>query len=92
MQKNPGITRDKLLPLATLHNVRQSVDQLLERSEVIRQLSASGKLLLTGAVYDIRTGKVDFEDVAHMAIQEDGRTVATTGRTENGVHATFARK
>lgn len=41
-------------------NVEQSIQAMQERSEVIRDLSASGKLLIAGAVCDIATGRVDF--------------------------------
>lgn len=41
-------------------NVRQTVDALTERSDVLDDLVEKGELKVVGAMYDIATGKVDF--------------------------------
>jgi carbonic anhydrase len=41
-------------------NVRMNVDNLIERSTVIRELVDAGKLKVIGAMYDIETGRVTF--------------------------------
>ena len=44
----------------TRKNVELTVQNILERSGVIRQLVASGDLQVVGAVHDVATGKVEF--------------------------------
>ncbi len=55
-------------------NVEHTIAVMQERSDVIRELASSGKLLITGAVCDIATGRVDF-----MAPQ---KSVATHARVK----------
>jgi carbonic anhydrase len=43
-------------------NVEQNVEQITERSSVIADLVAQGKVAVGGAVYDVATGKVAFLD------------------------------
>ena len=45
----------------TLENVHLSVESLREQSEVLRDLEQQGKLKIVGALYDVATGKVEFE-------------------------------
>lgn len=45
---------------AVVANVRHSIKQIRERSNVIRRLVDSGDLRLIGAVYELETGIVDF--------------------------------
>jgi carbonic anhydrase len=48
--------------VATL-NVQHSANQLLEQSEIIREHVETGKIKLVGAMYNLSTGKVTFQDV-----------------------------
>ncbi|MFX3658254.1 MAG: carbonic anhydrase [bacterium] len=43
-------------------NVEQNVEQITERSSVIADLVAQGKVTVVGAIYDVATGKVAFLD------------------------------
>ena len=43
-------------------NVRQTVSDILDRSEVIADLVESGDLRVVGAVYDLESGRVDWLD------------------------------
>jgi len=43
-------------------NVRQTVNNILERSAVLSELVSSGKLKVVGAMYDVGTGEVSFLD------------------------------
>ncbi len=45
----------------TLENVHLSVNSLREQSEVLRDLEQQGKIKIVGAIYDVATGKVEFE-------------------------------
>ncbi len=53
---------DELVERAIRANVRTSVSQLKYGSRVLEELSGSGKLLIVGAEYDLKTGKVRFLD------------------------------
>jgi carbonic anhydrase len=41
-------------------NVENSLEQILNRSEIIKDLFSKGQIGIVGAVYDVETGKVDF--------------------------------
>jgi carbonic anhydrase len=41
-------------------NVRQTVDNILERSAVLRERVDAGNLKVIGAMYDVATGAVTF--------------------------------
>ena len=43
-------------------NVKLAVQALTERSQVMSDLVNEGKLEIVGAMYDIATGRVTFED------------------------------
>jgi carbonic anhydrase len=42
-------------------NVHNSVNEIIEKSEYIREKADSGKLKLVASFYDIETGKIRFE-------------------------------
>lgn len=44
-------------------NVRQTVDNILTRSDALKGLVDSGKLKVVGAMYDVATGEVTFLDI-----------------------------
>jgi len=58
-----GDTRDLVME-ATRANVRHSVEQIRRGSPILEGLIANAGLLVVGAVYDIRTGEVEFLDGA----------------------------
>jgi len=43
-------------------NVRQTVENIVQRSQVLRDLVAEGKLRIVGAMYDVASGEVSFLD------------------------------
>lgn len=55
-----GHTGDELVEHAVRENVTQSISDILQRSEEVRHLVASGKLKIHGAVYDLASGKVEW--------------------------------
>jgi len=50
------------LNLAIEENVRQTIADLLDESDVISELVDSGDLLVVGGVYDLKTGRVNWLD------------------------------
>jgi carbonic anhydrase len=56
-------SKNKAFVNAVAHeNVRQTVDNILQRSSVLRELVERGKLKVVGAMYDVATGQVTFMD------------------------------
>jgi carbonic anhydrase len=45
---------------ATYANVENSLEEILTRSEIVKDMFKKGEIGLVGGVYDIETGKVDF--------------------------------
>ncbi len=41
-------------------NVIRSVQEITERSEVIRDLTKAGEVMVVGALYDVKSGKIEF--------------------------------
>ncbi len=41
-------------------NVQLAVDQILEKSHVLKEMAANGEIGIVGGMYDIETGQVDF--------------------------------
>ncbi|GAA0308244.1 carbonic anhydrase [Psychrobacter aestuarii] len=54
------VDTDKLVDSSIRANVRMSVSQLKHGSRILEDLCDSGKLLIVGAEYDLKTGKVEF--------------------------------
>lgn len=47
-------------------NVQRTVEQMLARSSAIREAHHQGKIMVVGAVYDVRTGNIEFLDPAQQ--------------------------
>lgn len=56
------VDAEELLEQSIRANVRTSVSQLKYGSRILEDLSGSGQLLIVGAEYDLKTGKVSFLD------------------------------
>ncbi len=57
---HPGLKGDDLINESVKTNVFQSIEELFNRSRVIRQRVRSDKLRVVGAIYDIRSGLVEW--------------------------------
>jgi carbonic anhydrase len=53
-------TGDLLVEMSTEQNVRNSIEQIKSKSEIVNSLIHQNKLRVIGAIYDISTGKVNF--------------------------------
>lgn len=65
----PKAAGEDLLKATVWENVGLQVDSLRFRSPLLREAERSGKLLIAGAVKDLATGAVSFEDAASAHIQ-----------------------
>lgn len=45
-------------------NVEQTIANIRERSQVLREMAEEGAIAIAGAIYDVRTGTVEFGDLA----------------------------
>lgn len=59
-RKHPNLKDDDLLNQAIESNCRQTIDQLMKGSPVLRELVQSNKLKIVGAIRNIQTGKVQW--------------------------------
>lgn len=68
--KQSGVTEDsgdEFVEAVSHENVKESIRQILDGSEIIKGLVDSGEVGIVGAYYDVSTGKVDFfENEAHV--------------------------
>lgn len=51
----------ELIDQTIRNNVHKTINDILERSEIINEMVKSGSIKLIGAYYDIETGKVEFD-------------------------------
>ena len=74
--------------------VRRSVEGIIERSMILREMIEKGELGLIGAMYDIGSGAVDFYDDTWMcgSIQHFYLDTVTRGPKANGKRALVAAK
>lgn len=64
----PGVenTDPALVSAVAQHNVIHTMDEILGRSEVLRELFESGQIGIAGGYYDIETGEVQFmKEILH---------------------------
>ena len=59
-EKDPKLGGNKLVARATEENVRQSIEELISRSSIIREKMVVGKLQVLGAIYNIESGEIDW--------------------------------
>lgn len=67
MDLNQDVHGDAIVPLAIEENVWQAVEDVFTRSPAVRDLVKSGDVLVTGAIYDLATGKVNWLPQAKVA-------------------------
>ena len=60
MEQHQDLHGDAIVPFAIEENVWQAVEDLFMNSPAVRDLHKSGKVLVTGAIYDLVTGKVNW--------------------------------
>jgi carbonic anhydrase len=60
---------EKLLHQTTIENTRHSAEALFLKSPILQGLISDRKLLITSAIYDLHTGKVEFEQVQEQTMQ-----------------------
>jgi carbonic anhydrase len=56
--KNPGFVLN-----VTMNNITHSTLQIREKSIILSEMEASGRIMITGGLYDVENGKVVFFDV-----------------------------
>lgn len=58
--KEHHIEESKLLDATIEENVKNQINKVVKDSKIIHELNAEGKLIVIGAVYDIKTGVVNY--------------------------------
>ena len=54
------VTSKEGVDTVALHNVEYTIDHLLNKSDVLREMFAQGEIGIAGAFYKVETGEVDF--------------------------------
>jgi carbonic anhydrase/SulP family sulfate permease len=54
-----NIEREGLIDEVARNNVLQVMNDILERSEILRELAEKGRIAVAGGIYDVSTGNVD---------------------------------
>ena len=78
---NPKLRGDDLIPKAIRANVWQSIEDILKRSEIIREYVREGHVILVGGLYDVSTGAVEFMG---NHVYQDAFTGKSTGAKKHG--------
>ena len=86
-KSNPNLSIDQLIPLAIKQNVWQSIEDLLTRSDEVRKLAKNGKAKIVGAVYDIRSGKIEWLGTHPNESKFLSIPSSHTDHHKNGAHA-----
>jgi len=60
MEQHQELHGEAIVPFAIEENVWQSVEDLFMKSPAVRDLHQSGQVVVTGAIYDLDTGKVNW--------------------------------
>ncbi len=61
-KKNPSLSGKSLVESGIRENVYREIENLLIRSAAVRSSVKQGRVLVTGAIYDIRSGRVEWLD------------------------------
>lgn len=67
MADHPEVKGEAIVPLATVQNVWQGVEDLFMASPAVREMVKSGKAMVVGGIYDVATGQVTWLDAAKPA-------------------------
>ncbi len=59
---NKHLTDEELIAVCTKENVFEAIKELLTRSPDLLELAMANKIAVAGAVYDLKTGKMDWLD------------------------------
>jgi carbonic anhydrase len=57
-KEHPELHGKDLVPAAVEANVWHSIDELFEKSEIVRERVQDGKLKVVGALYDVKSGEI----------------------------------
>ena len=60
IEQHQDLHGDTIVPFAIEENVWQAVEDLFMKSPAVRDLARSGRVIVTGAIYDLGTGKVNW--------------------------------
>jgi carbonic anhydrase len=60
MEQHQELHGNAIVPFAIEENVWQAVEDLFMKSPAVRDLARSGRVMVTGAIYDLATGKVNW--------------------------------
>jgi carbonic anhydrase len=81
VKENRNASNDEFVEKVTRIQVKRSMESIVERSVILREMIETGEIGLIGAIYDVETGLVEFlEDtfmlgsIKHFYLDVDGGT------------------
>lgn len=80
---HPNLKGDELIAEAVKTNVLHSIQELFNRSQIIRHRVSSGKLKVVGAIYDIQSGQVNWlgeHPKQKQLLAKSGKTIGSGGK------------
>ncbi len=80
---HPGLKGEELIAAAVETNVFHSIQELFNRSRIIRHRVSSGNLKVVGAIYDIKTGQVNWlgeHPKQKQILAQAGKTSISSGK------------
>ena len=62
-KQSPSASDDELCSHVTKGNIALGVQDLKSRSSILEDMSYKGEIIIVGALYDVSTGSVDFDEI-----------------------------
>lgn len=66
VKENRDATNDEFVEKVTRIQIKRSMESIVERSVILREMIEKGEIALIGALYDVETGLVEFLDDTFM--------------------------
>jgi carbonic anhydrase len=76
--RTAGQPADSRLRAAILENVEETINDLLVKSALLRQLAEADRIAVVGAYYELATGRVHFSEMVHVPAAPAGVKPAAT--------------
>ena len=84
-QSLSGAEKDEVINEVAQRNVLRTVDEIIARSELIRRAVAEGQVMVVGALYDVRSGAIDFYTASEDSLV--GRSIPDSTKGDVGAES-----
>lgn len=56
------VSNPEFVEAVCIHNIQIAIEEIREKSPILKEMEEKGEIMIVGAVYDMETGKVEFDD------------------------------